>query len=146
MAGVKDKNCELIAKRWALALMELAQEDENISKEDIIDYLLAKYPEVTGCYTTNEASGQLVAGGLDRLEEEDVCVVSFDAGNAQIESLKNGRFDGLVIQNPFGMGYAAVIAAARAGLQLGNEAFVNTGYTWVDRDNMDNEDIKNLLY
>ena len=39
MAGVKDNNCELIAKRWALALMELAQEDENISKEDILDDL-----------------------------------------------------------------------------------------------------------
>ena len=39
MSGVKDKNCELIAKRWALALMELAQEDENISKEDILDDL-----------------------------------------------------------------------------------------------------------
>ena len=39
MASVKDKNCELIAKRWALALMELAQEDENISKEDILDDL-----------------------------------------------------------------------------------------------------------
>lgn len=39
MAGVKDKNCELIAKRWALALMQLAQEDENISKEDILDDL-----------------------------------------------------------------------------------------------------------
>ena len=39
MAGVKDKNSELIAKRWALALMELAQEDENISKEDILDDL-----------------------------------------------------------------------------------------------------------
>ncbi len=39
MAGVKDKNCELVAKRWALALMELAQEDVNISKEDILDDL-----------------------------------------------------------------------------------------------------------
>ena len=39
MAGLKDKNCELVAKRWALALMELAQEDENISKEDILDDL-----------------------------------------------------------------------------------------------------------
>lgn len=39
MAGVKDKNCELVAKRWALALMELAQEDDNISKEDILDDL-----------------------------------------------------------------------------------------------------------
>lgn len=39
MAGIKDKNCELVAKRWALALMELAQEDDNVSKEDILDDL-----------------------------------------------------------------------------------------------------------
>ena len=39
MAGVKDKNCELIAKRWAIALMDLAQEEKNISKEDILDDL-----------------------------------------------------------------------------------------------------------
>ena len=39
MSGIKDKNCELVAKRWALALIELAQEDENISKEDILDDL-----------------------------------------------------------------------------------------------------------
>lgn len=39
MAGVKDKNCELVAKRWACALMELAAEDKNISKEDILDDL-----------------------------------------------------------------------------------------------------------
>lgn len=36
---VKDKNCELVAKRWAKALMELACEEENISKEDILDDL-----------------------------------------------------------------------------------------------------------
>lgn len=39
MSGVKDKNCELVAKRCALALMELAQEDVNISKEEILDDL-----------------------------------------------------------------------------------------------------------
>ena len=31
------KTSELVAKRWAKALMELAQEDENISKEEILD-------------------------------------------------------------------------------------------------------------
>ena len=39
MAELKDKKSELIAKRWALALMELAFEDENVSKEDILDDL-----------------------------------------------------------------------------------------------------------
>ena len=38
-SSIKDKNCELVANRWAKALMELACEDENISKEDILDDL-----------------------------------------------------------------------------------------------------------
>ena len=33
---VKDRNSELVAKRWAKALMELVCEDENISKEDAL--------------------------------------------------------------------------------------------------------------
>ena len=35
--SVNFKDSELVAKRWAKALMELAQEDSGISKED--DYL-----------------------------------------------------------------------------------------------------------
>ena len=119
---------------------------ENITPEQIVDYLLAKHPDIKGCYTTNEYSGQLAVNGLERLEEEDVYVVGFDAGNNQLDALRNGKYDGLIIQNPYGMGYAAVIAAARAGLSLGNEAFVDTGYTWVDRENMETDEIKNLLY
>ena len=34
-----NKNSGLVAKRWARALMELAQENEGISKEDILDDL-----------------------------------------------------------------------------------------------------------
>ena len=39
MASSVKQNCELVAKRWAKALMDLAQEDVNISKEDILDDL-----------------------------------------------------------------------------------------------------------
>lgn len=36
---IKYRESELVAKRWAKALMELLQEDEGISKEDILDNL-----------------------------------------------------------------------------------------------------------
>ena len=39
MAASVKQNCEIVAKRWAKALMELALENENISKEDILDDL-----------------------------------------------------------------------------------------------------------
>ena len=38
-SNIKFKDSELIAKRWAKALMELAQENDGISKGDILDDL-----------------------------------------------------------------------------------------------------------
>lgn len=39
MTSTVKQNCELVAKRWAKALIELAQENPGISKEDILDDL-----------------------------------------------------------------------------------------------------------
>ena len=36
MASLEKQNCKSIAKRWANALMELANENANISKDDIL--------------------------------------------------------------------------------------------------------------
>ena len=44
------------------------------------------------------------------------------------------------------MGYATVVAAARVALGLGNESFVDSGFTWVTPENMDTKDIKKMLY
>ena len=50
-------------------------------------------------------------------------VVGYDADEEQLQMLKDGTVDGLLVQNPFGMGYASVIAAARAAIGAGNEAY-----------------------
>ena len=60
-------------------------------------------------------------------------VIGFDANDDEIQDLKDGKVNGLIVQNPFGMGYATVVATARASLNMGNEAVVNTGYTWVTK-------------
>lgn len=68
MAGIKDKNCELVAKRWALALMELAQEDENISKEDILDDLL----EISETLESSEELSNVINNPSISTEEKQV--------------------------------------------------------------------------
>ena len=68
MASVKDKNCELIAKRWALALMELAQEDENISKEDILDDLC----EIADTINSSEELSNVIDNPSISSEEKQV--------------------------------------------------------------------------
>ena len=119
----------------------------KMSDEDAIRYYMEKHPDLKGCIATNETVTQLAIKTLDQLDaEKHITLVGFDAGKEQVNALKDGKVDGLIVQNPFGMGYATVVAAARTVLEIGNEAEVNTGYVWVTAENMDDADIKPLVY
>ena len=77
---------------------------------------------------------------------DQVQVVGFDVSKEEVEVLSDGKVVGLIAQNPFGMGYATVVAAARAALDMGNEAMVNTGYTWVTSEGLEDIEIQKILY
>ncbi len=119
---------------------------DDITEEEAMDYVLKQYPDLKGCFATNGDAMKAALSALERTENEDVKVVGFDANEDEIEALKEGKIQGLMVQNPFGMGYASVIAAARAALFLGNEAFVDTGCTWVTQKNVESTAVQNILY
>lgn len=126
---------------------EVKSAADKMSNEEAAAYYLKKHPELKGIFALNETSTQLGIQVLDELDNSDeIQIVGFDAGKEQVKALEDGKLDGLVVQNPFGMGYAAVIASARTVLEIGNEAEVNTGYVWVTAENMDDADIKPLVY
>lgn len=79
-------------------------------------------------------------------ENTKIVLMGFDVSKDQLKALEEGEIAGLVVQNPFGIGYASVVAAARTILQAGNEAQVSTGYLWVTKDNLNDESIKKMLY
>ena len=133
-------------KNAALAEGEQEIDPASITQKEVVQYILEKNPNLKGIYATNLDTTQLVADVLSSLERDDLYFVGFDGGEEQLKLLEDDVIDGLVIQNPYGMGYAAVVSAARAVLELGNEAFVDSGYTWVTKDNMKEADIKKMLY
>lgn len=118
---------------------------EDITEEEIIDYIIARHPDLAGCYATDGQSVKAVAEALERADRDNVKVVGYDADEEEIEALANGKIDGLVVQNPFGMGYASVVASARAVLSMGNEAYINTGAVWVTKDNLESDRVKSIL-
>ena len=119
----------------------------KMSDEDAIRYYMEKHPDLKGCIATNETVTQLAIKTMDQLDaKKHITLVGFDAGKEQVNALKDGKVDGLIVQNPFGMGYATVVAAARTVLEIGNEAEVNTGYVWVTADNMNDDTITPFLY
>lgn len=119
---------------------------ELVTQEDAVKYILEKHPNLKGICATNLNATKLVTDVLSELEREDMSVVAFDGGSEQMKLLEEGKVNGLIIQNPYGMGYATVVAAARDVLELGNEAMIDSGYTWVTKDNMDKNAIKRMLY
>ena len=79
-------------------------------------------------------------------EYTEIVLMGFDVSKEQRKALEEGEISGLVVQNPFGIGYASVVAAARTVLQAGNEAQVSTGYLWVTKENLNEESIQKMLY
>lgn len=118
---------------------------EMLSEEEVIDYLFEKHPDVKGVYATNGDAVKLAVEAVKRNDTE-AAIIGFDADKEELDALEEGKVDALVLQNPFGMGYAAVIASARAALSMGNEAVVDTGYVWITKKNLDEEEIQKLLY
>ena len=122
------------------------QDVSEISDEEAIQYYIEKHG-AKGVFGTNPASTQLGLKAIELCENaDDIVLMGFDAGADQITALKEGKIKGLVVQNPFGIGYASVIAAARTDLEIGNEAVVDTGYVWVTLDNIEEESIQKMLY
>ena len=139
---------ETIANERNLTLPEGSEpiDPSSINQEDVVKYILEKNPNLKGIYATNLDTTQLVGKVITSLERTDLKIIGFDGGEEQLKLLEDGVVEGLILQNPFGMGYATVVAAARVGLELSNESIVDTGYTWVTKDNIGESSIKKMLY
>lgn len=119
---------------------------DSVTEEQVMAQILEQHPNAKGCIAT---SGEVTEKVLDMCEaagKEDMKIIGFDGGENLTEALDEGSLDGLIIQNPYGIGYATVVASARSALDMGNEAFVDTGYAWVTKENMEETAIKNMLY
>ena len=68
MASSVKQNSELVAKRWAKALMELACEDENISKEDILDDLR----EIADTISSSDELSNVISNPSVSTEEKQI--------------------------------------------------------------------------
>lgn len=137
---------QLEEQKKVLAEEKKLDNPEEITEEEVLDEVFKKHPDVKGIFATDGNTVQTVLETLERLEKKDVKVIGYDGNKEEIEALEDGRLEGLIIQNPFGMGYASVVASARAALSMGNEAHVNTDAMWVTKENLDSDEVKGWLY
>jgi ribose transport system substrate-binding protein len=75
-----------------------------------------------------------------------VKMVGFDAGSQSVQDMKNGDVQALVVQNPLLMGYLGVITAVKHLRGEKVEKRIDTGVVLVTPENMNEPEIKDLLY
>ena len=121
-------------------------ESEEESVADKVNAVLQVHPDVAGYFCTNGNMTKDVLSALKAQEAVQVKVVGFDSGKEQIEAIKSGREVGTIVQNPYGMGYATIVAAGRAEAGMANDSYINSGFQWIDVNNLESEEFANYLY
>jgi len=109
--------------------------------------LLNRFDAIDGIFTPNEST---TFGCLRALQDRglagEIVFVGFDSSEKLIEAMENGELHGLVLQNPFRMGYLGVMTAVRV-LEGGPvEKFVDTGVVMATPENMREPEIRRLLF
>ncbi len=105
---------------------------------------------ILGIFCSNEATVKGLLAATNDGEDlgydyKDLVVIGFDAGAGQKNAVREGYFLGSITQDPFQIGYKAVELAYKAH-KGESVADVDTGAKFYNKDNMDNADIKGLLY
>src|SRR2546421_3585622 len=75
-----------------------------------------------------------------------VKMIGFDAGSQSVLDMKNGDVQALVVQNPVLMGYLGVITAFKHLQGEKVEKRIDTGVALVTPENMNEPEIKELIY
>jgi ribose transport system substrate-binding protein len=75
-----------------------------------------------------------------------VKMVGFDAGSKSIEDLKNGDLQGLVVQDPLGIGYESVLTLVKHVRGEKVEPRIGTRVALITKENMDQTEMKELLH
>jgi len=113
---------------------------------DAEDFLTA-HPDLVGFFCINNHCGDGVARAIEmRHLEDDVAAVAFDADPQEIEALKSGALDALLVQDPFGMGYLGISYAVRSIHGELLPKYIPTKLGIITRDNLDTEESQKLLY
>lgn len=136
---------ELAASSPAVTAETVIYETEEKSIADQIREAMDANPDLKGIFCTNE---EMTCTVLDALKDAENApkIIGVDAGKEVQEAIEKGTLYGTVCQNPYGMGYATIIMAARAAAGLPNSQFVDSGFQWLDASNIGAEENQKYLY
>ena len=128
---------QIVDTRYALDTVETALQ----ATED----LLTRNRDLQGLFAPNISSSVGALRARFSQKRTEVKMVGFDAEKALVEAVRAGQIDGLVVQNPYRMGYEGVKAVVDTLKGRAVPRRIDTGVRVVTQANMGDPDVKELL-
>lgn len=117
--------------------------NEPAQAAQLITAALQKDPDIVGVFAANTFSAEGTATGLRQAGKQDqVKIVGFDAGPAQVKQLKEGTVQALIAQQPETIGTDGVEQAMNAIQGKPVEKTIQTDSAMITKDNVDTDGAK----
>ncbi|QKC99913.1 LacI family transcriptional regulator [Mesorhizobium sp. NZP2298] len=139
---------EEIAKFKNITFLGTQYAGNEVSQaQNMFSSLLSANPDLVGVASPSENPTMGVAGAIRNAGVADtVSLAGVDASEAEIELLKEGVIDALVIQQPYAMGYQAVEDAVKVANGGAVEKEAATGAIIGTKANIDTPEVSKYLY
>lgn len=117
------------------------------SAQPVVERLLQKDDKLDVLFMPNESSTAGALAALDALNKTDkILLVGFDMSSTLVQGLKANKIHGLVLQDPFDMGYQSVkrIHDKLTGKPRQGDTVLYTGLAMLTKANMEEPKLKQL--
>lgn len=120
--------------------------NEPAQAAQIVNAALQANPDIVGIFAANLFSAEGSATGLRQAGREDITLVGFDAGPAQVDALEDGTVQALIAQKPYDIGSQGVeqAIAALEGEEVEEE--IQTDFVIITQENLDDPNVSQFLY
>jgi ribose transport system substrate-binding protein len=120
---------------------------DHLKSTDLAKAIIQAHPNIKGFFGANEGSIIGVINATTELGMEGkLVVIGYDSGQQQLDAIMSGLESGAITQDPIGIGYKCVEAAVKAVNGETLPKFIDTGFHWFDKTNIDDPVIAALLY
>ncbi len=139
IASTSERERGFVQSATAGGLRVIFDQYLSTNEQQVLSDFAAVVPQLQGVFTPNQSTTLLTLGALRRLQATGrVAHIGFDGDSVLVEALRNAELAGLVLQQPYQMGYQGVQQAARLmrGEALGPRQ-VRLAARYLDRANID---------
>lgn len=121
--------------------------DSEVAKSQVLQLLKNDTEHnIKVIFTTGERS---TIGACEAVAEAElvgkVAIIGYNTNETELTYLKNGTLSGLVVQNPYNMGYLGVYYAGRILAGDNVSPMVDTGSTYVTLQTLNSDEVRLLL-